>query len=212
MKIRTEPLLLSAAIGALIWIVGGITTIIIGVQMMDAMLEAPIWDPAYVETMETIDPNTTDPFTIMFGESFRSLFAWSSIANLLQCLSWLAAGVVAGALYVVFYRRQEPMASGSEAGVGAAAGALAVIIGYLLISIISTWFFVPAWNEFMGQMMAFNAGGTPGAVQTFEQMSSLMVVFIAVGAICGIIIYGAIGAAMGALGGLLGNALAKPAA
>jgi hypothetical protein len=209
-KLKLEPLIIAAAIGAVIWIIGGMVTLIFGLQMFETMLDAPLWDPAYVETLETIDPNSTDPLTAVFGESFRNMFVLSSVANLLQCVTWLLSGAVAGALYIVLYRKSQPTAVGNEAGVGAAAGALAVVLGYLITSIISTIFMGPMINEMMSQVMTLNgAGSAPPAA--FEQMASMMVVFVAVGAICGVIFYGAIGAVMGALGGFLGNSLAKPA-
>lgn len=204
MRLKLEPLLSAVAIGALIWIISGIVTLIISYQGMQRMFDSPMFDPAY---METIDPNTVDPFSMMFGESYQNVLLLSSVANLLQCLSWIFAGGVAGALYVVFYRRQDPMAVGGEPGVGAAAGALAVIIGYLVSAIFSTIVIMPMWGDFMARMVS--VGGAEVA-QMFDQMGPFMVIMVAVGAICSLIFYGAIGAVTGAIGALLGNSLVKP--
>lgn len=206
MKLKTEPLLMSAGIGAAIWIVGGLIALVLGVQMMQTMIDAPVFDPAY---LESIDPNTTDPFTALFGESFRSTMVLSSAANLIQCLSWLVSGIAAGALYVVFHRRREPMAAGNEAFTGAVAGTLAVVMGYLVSTLLSMVVIMPQVNTFMNRMMA-TAG--PEAAQAFDQMGGLIFLFSVLGIVCSLVLYAAIGAATGAVGGLLGNSLAKPAA
>ena len=209
MKLKLEPLLIAAAVGAAILIVSGLMSLYTGYRSMENMLNSPIFDPQRMEELETIDPSTDDPFEVMFGESFQSMMVLSGVANFVQCLGWLLAGSVAGALYVILYRRQDPMAQGNEAGVGAASGALAVIIGYLITAIISTLVISPIMNDFMAQSFAMSG---PEAAEAFSQMGTFMVLFIAVGALCGIIIYGAIGGALGALGGVIGNAIVKPQA
>lgn len=206
MRIKLEPLLPAAGIGAVIWIIGSLAALAVGYRVMQTMFESPLFDPAY---METIDASTADPLALMFGESFRSTMLLSSAVNGLQCLTWALSGAVAGALYVIYYRRQDPMASGGEAGSGAAAGALAVITGYLVSTIISTIVMAPLVSDFLGQMALM---GGPEAAQVFDQMGAFMVVMVAVSAICSIILYGVIGAITGALGALLGNAMVKPAA
>ncbi len=205
MKIRMEPLATAVAIGAVIWMVGSLAGLLIGYRSMQNIIDSPIFDPATLEELET----TTDPLAVMFGEDMQSMMVLASVANLLQCLSWLFSGISAGVVYVVVHRRYDPTAVGGEAGAGAVAGALAVIAGYLVSTILSLVVIFPLVGDFMGQLVS--VGGAEVA-QALDQMGGMMVGMIAVGAICSLVFYGVIGALTGALGGFIGNSVAKPAA
>lgn len=205
MKIRMEPLLMAVAIGAAIWMVGSLLGLFIGYRSFQNIINSPIFDPAYLEELNT----SADPLAAIFGEDFQSMMVLSSVANMLQCLSWLFSGIVAGAVYVAVHRRYDPQAMGGEAGAGAVAGALAVIAGYLVSTILSLLVIFPLIGDFMGQIVRM---GGPEVAQMFDQMGGMMVVMVAVGAICSIVFYGVIGAVTGALGAFIGNSLAKPAA
>ncbi|MCL4263683.1 MAG: hypothetical protein KJ069_10730 [Anaerolineae bacterium] len=205
MKIRMEPLVTAVAIGAVIWMVGSLAGLLIGYRSFQNMMDSPIFDEAALEEIN----NSADPLAAMFGEDFQSMMVLTSVANLLQCLSWLFSGISAGAAYVVVHRRYDPAAVGGEAGAGAVAGALAVIAGYLVSTIVSLVVIFPLVGDFMGQLVSV---GGPEMAQAFDQMGSMMVVMIAGGAICSIVFYGVIGAVTGALGAFIGNSLAKPTA
>ncbi|HRQ36452.1 MAG TPA: hypothetical protein PLD25_00870 [Chloroflexota bacterium] len=200
MKIRMEPLVTAVAIGAVIWIVGSLVGLIIGYRSFQNVITSPIFDPATLEEINT----SADPMAALFGEDFQSMMVLSSVANLLQCLSWLFSGISAGAAYVVVHRRYEPHAMGGEAAAGAVAGALAVVAGYLVSTILSLVVIFPLVGDFMGQIVSV---GGPEVAQMMDQMGSMMVVMVAVGAICSIVFYGAIGGVTGALGGFIGNSL-----
>jgi hypothetical protein len=68
---------------------------------------------------------------------------------------------------------------------------------------------MPLMGDFIGQIVRL---GGPEMAQFFDEMGGLMVLMIAVGAICSILFYGVIGALTGALGAFIGNSIAKPAA
>jgi hypothetical protein len=204
-----EPLLTAVAIGAAIWMVGSLGGLVIGYYSLRGIMDSPIFDPEVMEQMEQFDPAAGDPLAVMLGENYQNMMVLSSVANLLQCLSWIFSGIVAGAAYVLFHRRRDPMAVGGEAGAGAIAGALAVIAGYLISTILSTILIMPLMGDFIGQIVRL---GGPEMAQFFDEMGGLMVLMIAVGAICSILFYGVIGALTGALGAFIGNSIAKPAA
>lgn len=204
MKVRLEPLATAVAVGAFIWMVGSLAGLFLGYRSFQSMINSPIFDPAALEEIN----NAADPLAAMFGEDFQSMMMLSSVANLLQCLSWLFSGIIAGAVYVVVHRRYDPLAVGGEVGAGAIAGGLAMVAGYLLTTIISLVVIWPLVGDFMGQMVAV---GGPEVAQMFDQMGGMMAGMVAVGAICSLLFYGVMGALTGALGAFIGNNLAKPA-
>jgi hypothetical protein len=200
MKLKTEPLLGAVAFGVVFLVVGSLISLMISYRTMQEMLNSPLFDPTFLGQ----NGNTlTAEQQAQLQESFGSFYALSGVGSLLSCLTWIVAGVGAGILYPILYKRYGVLESGAVGG-GAAAGALANVFGYLFTSIISALLFLPLMNDWMNQMMtAAGPAATPPDFGMFWGMAFI------IGAICGTLFMAVIGAIFGAIGGAIGGAIAK---
>lgn len=207
MKVKTEPMLGAAMFAIAVLVVGNLFYLILTYQGMQAMMNSPLFDLEYMQSLEqgTLTPEEEAAFNSNFEESFTSAWSFSGIGGLLSCLSWLVAGIGAGVIYPILYKRSEPEVVGAVSG-GAVSAALGNVIGYLFVTIVSTILILPLMNDWMNQMMAFSA--PPGAAAP-TSFGGVFVTWIVIGTVCGTLMMAGIGAALGAIGGLIGDAVSK---
>lgn len=206
MKVKTEPLLGAAMFAIVVLVVGNLFYLILTYQGLQAMMNSPLFDPGTMQSMEqgTLTPAEEAALNSSFEETFTSAWGFSGIGGLLSCLSWLVAGIGAGVLYPILYKRSEPEVIGAVSG-GAVSAALGNVIGYLFITIVSTLLIMPLMNDWMSQMMAFSV--PPGAAPA--SFSGFFVMWLAIGTICGTLMMASIGAVLGAIGAAIGDSIAK---
>ncbi len=206
MKIKTEPMLGAAMFAIVVLVVGNLFYLILTYQGLQAMMNSPLFDPNYMQSLEqgTLTPEEEAALNSNFEETFTSAWGFSGIGGLLSCLSWLVAGIGAGVLYPIMYKRSEPEVIGAVSG-GAISAALGNVIGYLFITIASAILIMPLMNDWMNQMMAFSppAGAAP------PSFGGVFATWLAIGTVCGTLLMAGIGALLGAIGGAIGDAVSR---
>ena len=191
---KTPILLKSALIGILIIIVLSAISMGVTFPMMQEMF-AIFSDPAF------FDPGTAPPSGIPPGfEQFVSLWP---LLGLLSCLTMFLPGMIAGGLYARWHNQEKPIIPGAIKG-AAATGALAYVIGSTIAGFVSLAFILPLQMQMMETAFA-----TAGAPPTPFPLGGSMVLFGAIGLVCGAIFQAIFGAGFGALGGLIGDSITK---
>jgi hypothetical protein len=189
------PILLKAAmIGiALIVVLSLISTVATYPLIQDMM--AMMSDPAF------FDPATTPPSGMPPG--FERFFSLMPLIGLLGCLAQLIPGMVAGGLYARWHNQDRPVVLGAVKG-AAVAGALTHSIGSTIAGIVGLAIILP-WQLQMMETM-FEATGAPPA--SFP-LGGSMILFGALGLVCGAFFQALLGAGIGAIGGLIGDSFSK---
>ena len=207
MKVKTEPMLGAAMFAIAVLVVGNLFYLILTYQGMRTMMNSPLFDPEFMRSLEqgTLTPEEEAALNSNFEETFTSVWSFSGVGGLLSCLSWLVAGIGAGFLYPVLYKRSEPEVVGGVSG-GAISAALGNVIGYLFVTIVSTILIMPLMNDWMNQVMGgFSA--PPGAAPA--SFGGFFVTWLVIGTVCGTLMMAGIGALLGAIGGVIGDAVSK---
>ncbi|MCB8944203.1 MAG: hypothetical protein H6658_10655 [Ardenticatenaceae bacterium] len=190
---KTPILLKAAMIGiALIIALSFISTAVSYPILQDMM--GMMSDPAF------FDPTTT-PSGLPPG--FEGLFNFMPIITILGCLMQIIPGMIAGGLYARWHNQDKPVVPGAVKG-GAAAGAIAHAIGYTISGFVGLAIMLPLQLQMMETV--FDAAGAPPAAFPF---GGSMILFGAIGLVCGAIFQALFGAGFGAIGGLIGDSFAK---
>ena len=194
MHMKTSILLKSALIGTVILVVlMGITLAFTYplVQEMVNLFSSP----------EFLDPSIADPSGP--PPEFMRMIALYPVFGLLGCLAQLIPAFIAGWLYARGHNQEVPIVPGAVKG-GAASGALAQVIGSLIAGILGMIIIVPLQLQMMETIMSATNAPPPPA-----PFGGTMVIAGVFGLICSSISSALIGAALGALGGVIGDSLSR---
>lgn len=142
--------------------------------------------------MPLADPSFDPTTSAQFESTMNSMMQTSGILSLVSCLLWLVAGLGAGVVYTVLHHRQEKLTGGAPKG-GAAAGALGFFVSSLIGGLVQLVVTSSAMRDFMA---AVETAGAPPV-----NLTSTMIIFGIVGALCSGIFMAGMGALLGALGG-----------
>lgn len=211
MTIRTRPLFAATALGAGILIFYYLLSGIAASFMVGRMLDSPLFDPAFINEPSAeipFDPDSTDPFEFMFNTSAETFAILGLCLGLGSCVLWLGAGLGAGAFYTVRHHREEALVDAPVKG-GAAAGALAYVIGTLLGSFITLITVAPLYER-ISTIFSTLAATDPTLSAGFPSEMLLMwgVSFVA-SLICSTLFWGLMGAAFGAVGSAIGKSFIR---
>jgi hypothetical protein len=148
-----------------------------------------------------LDPGTASPSGL--PPQMARLLSFYPIFALLGCLAQLGPAFVAGWLYARWHNQEVPIVLGAVKG-GAASGALAQVIGSLIAGILGMIVMIPLQQQMMTAIMsATNAPPPP------VPFGGTMILAASFGLICSAFVSALFGAALGALGGLIGDSLSK---
>jgi hypothetical protein len=194
MAMKTPILLKSALIGTIILVV------LMGIALA---FMYPVMQEMFTlfNNPEFFEPGTTSPSGP--PPEFMRMMALYPIFGLLGCLAQLIPAFIAGWLYARWHNQEVPVVPGAVKG-GAASGALAQVIGSLIAGILGMIIVLPLQLQMMETIMsATNAPPPP------VPFGGTMVIAGAFGLICSSIFSALIGAALGALGGVIGDSLSR---
>lgn len=208
MQIRTRPLLNATILGAGILLVYYLASGIFSYFFVGRVLNSPFFDPAFLTgPTPPFDPATDDIFLLMYGMPAQTFFIVSSCMGLLSCLVFLGAGIGAGAYYHIQHHHEEALSDAHVKG-GAAAGALSYVVSTLLGSLISLLIVSPLFER-MSQIFRTLAASDP----SFPGIpSSILLVWggsFVVGIVCSTLFWGLLGAALGAIGSVIGKGFTR---
>ncbi len=211
MRIRTRPLFAATALGAGILVLYYLLAGVASNVMVGRMLDSPIFDPAVIGDPNAeipFDPNSADPFEFMFNVSAETFAILGLCLGLGSCVLWLGAGLGAGAFYTVRHHREEALVDAPVKG-GAAAGALAYVIGTLLGSFITLITVAPLYER-ISTIFTTLAATDPAFSAGFPSELLLMwgLSFVA-SLICSTLFWGLMGAAFGAIGSAIGKSFIR---
>lgn len=206
MKIKTQPLLGAVLFGILLLLLYYLVSGVFGYRITRHMLDSGMFDPSVLNSPNPPIESAADPIEFMFGIPSQDFAIFSALAGLGSCLVWLGAGIGSGVIYAALHHRAEPLLETPVKG-GAAAGALAYIIGTLLGSLLSMVIFLSVRQEMSGLLAALNqqSGGMPPGLP--GQIMAIWGLSMVVGVICSTLFWGSIGAVMGVLGSAIGKAV-----
>ncbi len=208
MQIRTRPLLTATALGTAILVVYYLVNGIASYVFVGRMLNSPFFDPAFLTSSDPpFDPATDDIFLTMYGIPAQTFFIASSCMSLLSCLAFLGAGIGAGASYNIQHHREEALSDAHVKG-GAAAGALAYVVSILLGSVISLLTVSPLLER-ISQLFNTLAATDPAFPGIPGSMMLAWGSIFVVGIVCSTLFWGLLGAALGALGSVIGKAFLR---
>ncbi len=211
MSIRTRPLLKAAALGAGILVLYYLLSGVAAGVMVGRMLDSPLFDPAVLTQPNPdlpFNPDTDDPFQFIFNIPARTFTIASVCLGLGGCLLWLGAGLGTGAFYTMQHHREEPLEEAPVKG-GAAAGALAYVVGTLLGSFVTLIAMAPLYDRLTTLFTALveadpsMTAGLPSEMMLFWGLSFV------VSLLCSTLFWGALGAVFGVIGSAIGKSFIR---
>ncbi len=207
MTIRTRPLLIATALGTAILVLYYLLTGIASSLFVGRMLDSPVFDSAFLTAPDAqlpFDPATDDPIEFIFGLPGETFSIAAMCLTLAGCLLWVGAGMGTGVVYTRLHHREEALTDAPIKG-GAAAGALAYVLGTLLGSFVTLLVVAPLYDR-LSTLFATLAATDPAFSAGFPREILLVwgVSFV-VSLICSTLFWGLMGAAFGAVGSAIGK-------